>query len=58
MHPSSPAPEPLRFSHPTFDPHGRILGKAQQSADNAAAAAESLIVAEEVEEPERWDGLS
>jgi hypothetical protein len=50
MHPSNPSPEPRLFTHPTpVDVQNAVI---------LAADLEPAAGTEELEEPERWDGLS
>ena len=57
MHPSNPSPDPSLFIHPTADRCDPNAAGAHAPM-GAVAAADSVPAVEEVQDPERWDGLS
>jgi hypothetical protein len=57
MHPSNPSPEPVLFKH--LAPERRDpLAVVNQAPICPVAAVDHLPSVEELEDPERWDGLS
>lgn len=57
MHPSNPSSEPALFTRPASEAHVQDT-VGVHGPDSASAAAGRLPRVEEIEEPERWDGLS
>jgi hypothetical protein len=57
MHPSNPLPEPNLFTHTTPQRHAREAVNVH-TPTNPIADTEAHCCPEELEDLERWDGLS
>jgi hypothetical protein len=57
MHPSTPSPQPVLFVHPKPSRDPRTAAGLQPSAPPIASVGQRSVD-EEMQEPERWDGLS